>query len=151
MRKDCHYCFLLLSHSNLQPYLPGMASILIISGYSLHQYHSYASCNEHNCSHIHFIAFVDFGLETLTTARSLRQLDYFIEVDAAVLDIWTVVTFRSNNVNRLREIVYPCISDPDGEDGGQASSSLAVSTRWISTAKLLESDHVTLVQMEGGE
>ncbi|RWV91345.1 hypothetical protein GW17_00046373 [Ensete ventricosum] len=50
------------------------------------------------------------------------------------------------------EIVYPCISDPDGEDeGGQASSSLAISTRWISTAKLLQSDLVTLIQREGGE
>ncbi|RWW09037.1 hypothetical protein GW17_00027494 [Ensete ventricosum] len=36
------------------------------------------------------------------------------------------------------EIIYPCIPDPDGEDeGGQASSSLAVSTQWISIAKLL--------------
>ncbi|RWW06060.1 hypothetical protein GW17_00030638 [Ensete ventricosum] len=51
-----------------------------------------------------------------------------------------------------REIVYPYIPDPDGEDeGGQASSSLAVSTRWISTAKLLQSDLATLAQREGGE
>ncbi|RWW19649.1 hypothetical protein GW17_00016281 [Ensete ventricosum] len=51
-----------------------------------------------------------------------------------------------------REIVYPYISDPDGEDeGGQVSSSLAVSTRWISIAKLLLSDLVTLAQREGGE
>ncbi|RZS10822.1 hypothetical protein BHM03_00042093 [Ensete ventricosum] len=43
------------------------------------------------------------------------------------------------------EIVYPCIPDPDGEDeGGQASSSLAVSRRWISTAKLPQSDLATL-------
>ncbi|RRT36928.1 hypothetical protein B296_00026260 [Ensete ventricosum] len=43
------------------------------------------------------------------------------------------------------EIVYPCIPDPDGEDeGGQASSSLAVSTRWISAGKLLLSDLATL-------
>ncbi|RRT48080.1 hypothetical protein B296_00012190 [Ensete ventricosum] len=43
------------------------------------------------------------------------------------------------------EIVYPCIPDPDGEDeGSQASSSLAVSTRWISTEKLLQSDLATL-------
>ncbi|RWV77981.1 hypothetical protein GW17_00061120, partial [Ensete ventricosum] len=50
------------------------------------------------------------------------------------------------------EIVYPCIPYSDGEDeGGQASSSLAVSTRWISTAKLLQSDLATLAQMEGGE
>ncbi|RWV84884.1 hypothetical protein GW17_00053369 [Ensete ventricosum] len=50
------------------------------------------------------------------------------------------------------EIVYPCILDPDGEDeGGQASSSLAVSTRWISTAKLFQSDFVTLAQREGEE
>ncbi|RRT33957.1 hypothetical protein B296_00053260 [Ensete ventricosum] len=52
----------------------------------------------------------------------------------------------------LGEIVYPCISDPIGEDeGGQASSSLAVSTQWISAAKLLQSDLVTLTQREGGE
>ncbi|RWV80281.1 hypothetical protein GW17_00058476 [Ensete ventricosum] len=50
-----------------------------------------------------------------------------------------------------REIVYPCIPDPNGEDeGGQASSSLAVSTRWISVAKRL-SDLATLAQREGGE
>ncbi|RRT33238.1 hypothetical protein B296_00041411 [Ensete ventricosum] len=50
------------------------------------------------------------------------------------------------------EIVYPYIPNPDGEDeGGQASSSLAVSTRWISTAKLLQSDLATLAQREGGE
>ncbi|RWW61709.1 hypothetical protein BHE74_00031219 [Ensete ventricosum] len=50
------------------------------------------------------------------------------------------------------EIVYPCIPDPDGEDGGgQASSSLAVSTRWISAAKLLQSGLATLAQREGGE
>ncbi|RRT31255.1 hypothetical protein B296_00048803, partial [Ensete ventricosum] len=51
-----------------------------------------------------------------------------------------------------KEIVDPCIPDPDGEDeGGQASSSLAVSTGWISTAKLLISDLVTPTQREGGE
>ncbi|RWV92735.1 hypothetical protein GW17_00044863 [Ensete ventricosum] len=50
------------------------------------------------------------------------------------------------------EIVYPCIPDPDGEnEGGQASSSLAISTRWISAAKLLQSDLATLAQREGGE
>ncbi|RWV76795.1 hypothetical protein GW17_00062481, partial [Ensete ventricosum] len=50
------------------------------------------------------------------------------------------------------EIVYPRIPDPDGEDeGGQASSSLAVSTRWISVAKLLQYDLATLAQREGGE
>ncbi|RZR74885.1 hypothetical protein BHM03_00045515, partial [Ensete ventricosum] len=50
------------------------------------------------------------------------------------------------------EIVYPCIPDPDGEDeGDQVSSSLAVSTRWISAAKLLQSDLATLAQREGGE
>ncbi|RZS02366.1 hypothetical protein BHM03_00032417 [Ensete ventricosum] len=44
------------------------------------------------------------------------------------------------------EIVYPCIPNPDTEDeGGQASSSLTVSTQWISVAKLLQSDLVTLV------
>ncbi|RWW35636.1 hypothetical protein BHE74_00059408, partial [Ensete ventricosum] len=54
--------------------------------------------------------------------------------------------------NLSREIVYPCIPYPDGEDeGGQASSSLAVSTRWISTAKFLQSDLITLAQREGGE
>ncbi|RZS26148.1 hypothetical protein BHM03_00059453 [Ensete ventricosum] len=46
----------------------------------------------------------------------------------------------------LWEIVYPCIPDPDEEDeGGQASSSIAVSRRWISVAKLLQSDLATLV------
>ncbi|RZS00470.1 hypothetical protein BHM03_00030156, partial [Ensete ventricosum] len=50
------------------------------------------------------------------------------------------------------EIIYPCIPDSDGEDeGGQASSSLAVSTRWISTAKLLQYDLATLAQREGRE
>ncbi|RZS23182.1 hypothetical protein BHM03_00056053, partial [Ensete ventricosum] len=50
------------------------------------------------------------------------------------------------------EIVYPCIPDPDGEvEGGQASSSITVSTRWISAAELLQSDIVTLAQREGGE
>ncbi|RZS02602.1 hypothetical protein BHM03_00032666 [Ensete ventricosum] len=50
------------------------------------------------------------------------------------------------------EIVYPCIPDPDGEDeGGQASSSLAVSTRWIFAAKLLQSDLATLAQRERGQ
>ncbi|RZR75281.1 hypothetical protein BHM03_00053626 [Ensete ventricosum] len=52
----------------------------------------------------------------------------------------------------VQEIVYPSIPDPDGEDeGGQASSSLAISTRWISAVKLLKSDLTTLVQREGGE
>ncbi|RWV77376.1 hypothetical protein GW17_00061808 [Ensete ventricosum] len=51
----------------------------------------------------------------------------------------------------LQEIVYPCIPDLDGEDeGGQASSSLAVSRRWISIAKLLQSDLVTLAKREEG-
>ncbi|RWV77951.1 hypothetical protein GW17_00061152 [Ensete ventricosum] len=50
------------------------------------------------------------------------------------------------------EIVYPCIPNPDGEDErGQASSSLAVSTQWILTAKLLQSDLATLTQREGEE
>ncbi|RWW03078.1 hypothetical protein GW17_00033788 [Ensete ventricosum] len=50
------------------------------------------------------------------------------------------------------EIVYPCIPYPDRVDeGGQASSSLAVSTRRISAAKLLQSDLATLAQREGGE
>ncbi|RWV87854.1 hypothetical protein GW17_00050113 [Ensete ventricosum] len=50
------------------------------------------------------------------------------------------------------EIVYPCIPDPNGEDeGGQVSSSLAVSTRWITSAKLLQSGLVTLAPYEGGE
>ncbi|RWV80039.1 hypothetical protein GW17_00058741 [Ensete ventricosum] len=53
---------------------------------------------------------------------------------------------------RSREIVYPYIPDPDGEDeGGQASSSLAVSTRWISIAKLFQSGLATLAQRDGGE
>ncbi|RZS20340.1 hypothetical protein BHM03_00052837 [Ensete ventricosum] len=50
------------------------------------------------------------------------------------------------------EIVYPCIPYPNGEDeGGQASSSLAESTRWISIAKLFQSGFATLAQREGGE
>ncbi|RRT31364.1 hypothetical protein B296_00057831 [Ensete ventricosum] len=50
------------------------------------------------------------------------------------------------------EIVNPYIPDPDGEDeGDQASTSLAISTRWISVAKLLQSDLATLAQREGGE
>ncbi|RRT50248.1 hypothetical protein B296_00029744 [Ensete ventricosum] len=60
--------------------------------------------------------------------------------------------------NLSGEIVYPCIPDPDGEDeGGQASSSLAVSTRWISAAKLLTSGLATLalvgsrLRTKGGE
>ncbi|RWV78666.1 hypothetical protein GW17_00060325, partial [Ensete ventricosum] len=45
------------------------------------------------------------------------------------------------------EIVYLCIPDSDGEnEGGQASSSLAISTRWISVAKFLQYDLATLVQ-----
>ncbi|RZS04241.1 hypothetical protein BHM03_00034548, partial [Ensete ventricosum] len=50
-----------------------------------------------------------------------------------------------------REIVYPCIPDPDREDEGGQASSLVVSTRWISVAKLLQSDLATLAQREGGE
>ncbi|RWV87785.1 hypothetical protein GW17_00050187 [Ensete ventricosum] len=51
-----------------------------------------------------------------------------------------------------KEIVYPCILDLDGEDErGQTSSSLAVSIRWISIAKLLQSDLATLAWREGGE
>ncbi|RRT31444.1 hypothetical protein B296_00054399, partial [Ensete ventricosum] len=54
--------------------------------------------------------------------------------------------------NLNEEIVYPYIPDPDGEDeGGQASSSLAVSTRSISVVKVLQSDLATLTQWEGGE
>ncbi|RRT64646.1 hypothetical protein B296_00006033, partial [Ensete ventricosum] len=50
------------------------------------------------------------------------------------------------------ETVYPCNPDSDGEDeGGQVSSSLAVSTRWISAAKFLQSDLATLASREGGE
>ncbi|RWV80096.1 hypothetical protein GW17_00058681 [Ensete ventricosum] len=58
-----------------------------------------------------------------------------------------VPTFAANRCNKRveQEIVYPRIPDPDGEDEGvQASSSLAVSTRWISAAKLLQSDLATL-------
>ncbi|RWW62985.1 hypothetical protein BHE74_00029866, partial [Ensete ventricosum] len=48
--------------------------------------------------------------------------------------------------------LYLLQTHPDGEDeGGQASSSLAVSTRWISAAKLLQSNLATLTQREGGE
>ncbi|RWW07506.1 hypothetical protein GW17_00029112 [Ensete ventricosum] len=59
---------------------------------------------------------------------------------------------RPLQAQRGQEIVYSYIPDPDGEDdGGQASSSLAVSTRWISAAKLLQSDLATLAQRERGE
>ncbi|RWW13711.1 hypothetical protein GW17_00022563 [Ensete ventricosum] len=67
------------------------------------------------------------------------------------------VSLRESRVDtfdfaRTPEIVYPCIPDSDREDeGGQASSSLAVSTRWISAAKLLQSDLTTLAQREGVE
>ncbi|RWW74584.1 hypothetical protein BHE74_00017474 [Ensete ventricosum] len=47
--------------------------------------------------------------------------------------IWVLSAVDTSMTDR--EIVYPCILDPD--EGGQASSSLAVSTRWISIAKLL--------------
>ncbi|RWV95313.1 hypothetical protein GW17_00042068 [Ensete ventricosum] len=51
-----------------------------------------------------------------------------------------------------RRSYIPVFSDPDGEDeGGPASSSLAVSTRWISAAKLLQYDLATLAQRKGGE
>ncbi|RWV91838.1 hypothetical protein GW17_00045838 [Ensete ventricosum] len=41
---------------------------------------------------------------------------------------------------------------PDGEDeGGQVSSSLAISIRWIYAVKLPRSDLATLAQREGGE
>ncbi|RWW06866.1 hypothetical protein GW17_00029778 [Ensete ventricosum] len=49
------------------------------------------------------------------------------------------------------EIVYRCIPDPDGEGEGGQVSSLAVSTRWIFAAKLLQFDLTTLAQREGGE
>ncbi|RWV84295.1 hypothetical protein GW17_00053999 [Ensete ventricosum] len=53
---------------------------------------------------------------------------------------------------RAEEIVYPYIPDPNGKDeGGQAPSSLAVSMRWISVVKLLQSDLATLAQRERGE
>ncbi|RZS27889.1 hypothetical protein BHM03_00061422 [Ensete ventricosum] len=59
---------------------------------------------------------------------------------------------RIGKLTRSTDIVYPCIPDLDGEDeGGQLSFSLAVSTRWISTAKLLQSNLTTLTQREGRE
>ncbi|RZS05163.1 hypothetical protein BHM03_00035646 [Ensete ventricosum] len=62
-----------------------------------------------------------------------------------------MVEFLRKNYDLFAEIVYPCIPYPNGEDeGGQASSSLAVSTRWISVVKLLQSDIATLAQREGG-
>ncbi|RWV77037.1 hypothetical protein GW17_00062194 [Ensete ventricosum] len=60
--------------------------------------------------------------------------------------------FPAIRVSTVMEIVYPCIPDPNGEDeGGQPSSSLVVSTRWISIAKLLQYDLATLAQRERGE
>ncbi|RWW40198.1 hypothetical protein BHE74_00054405 [Ensete ventricosum] len=59
-----------------------------------------------------------------------------------------LITFAA----KTQEIVYPCILDPDREDeGGQVSSFQAVSTRWISVVKLLQSDLATLAQWKGGE
>ncbi|RWV93781.1 hypothetical protein GW17_00043736 [Ensete ventricosum] len=63
-----------------------------------------------------------------------------------------LIAFAAKKCSKNAEIVYPCIPNLDGEDeGGQASSSLAVSTRWISAVKLLKSDLATLAQREGGE
>ncbi|RZR74525.1 hypothetical protein BHM03_00037908 [Ensete ventricosum] len=62
--------------------------------------------------------------------------------------LWSILLLE----NLSREIIYPCIPYLDGEDeGGQTTSSLAVSTRWISAARLLQSDLATLAQREGGE
>ncbi|RWV86989.1 hypothetical protein GW17_00051059 [Ensete ventricosum] len=56
----------------------------------------------------------------------------------------------SGTIGSSTHMAYP-YGDLDGEDeGGQASSSLAVSKRWISAAKLLQSDLATLAQREGG-
>ncbi|RRT42968.1 hypothetical protein B296_00043405 [Ensete ventricosum] len=47
---------------------------------------------------------------------------------------------------RMSEATGLC-GTPEGEDeGGQASSSLAISTRWISTAELLQSNLATLAR-----
>ncbi|RRT50688.1 hypothetical protein B296_00048028 [Ensete ventricosum] len=63
---------------------------------------------------------------------------------------WPRIHLLAVFATKTQEIVYPCIPDPDGEDeGGQASSSLAVSKRWISAAKLLQFDLVTPTQREG--
>ncbi|RRT32832.1 hypothetical protein B296_00019894 [Ensete ventricosum] len=50
-----------------------------------------------------------------------------------------------------REIIYPCIPDPEGEDEGGQASSLTVSIRWIFVARLLQSKLTTLAQKGGGE
>ncbi|RWV85908.1 hypothetical protein GW17_00052252 [Ensete ventricosum] len=76
----------------------------------------------------------------------LEAIPYLVAIGVAMSDDVIVLG------NLSGEIVYPCILDPDGEDeGGQASSSLAISTRWISAVKLLPSDLTTLAQREGGE
>ncbi|RZS27415.1 hypothetical protein BHM03_00060865 [Ensete ventricosum] len=76
----------------------------------------------------------------------LEAIPYLVAIGVAMSDDVIVLG------NLSGEIVYPCILDPDGEDeGGQASSSLAISTRWISAVKLLPSDLATLAQREGGE
>ncbi|RZS03052.1 hypothetical protein BHM03_00033174 [Ensete ventricosum] len=73
-------------------------------------------------------------------------------VPSDLSDTFDEVLANSRRAPTASEIVYPCIPDLDGEDeGGQASSSLAVSTRWISAVKLLQSDLATLAQREGGE
>ncbi|RWW50878.1 hypothetical protein BHE74_00042826, partial [Ensete ventricosum] len=102
----------------------------------------------------------DFGLSIDALKAELRFPVH--PVIEACLDGWQIspshmapnswrylVAFLGDVMGRILEIV--CIPDPNGEyEEGQASS-LAVSTRWISAAKLLQSDLVTLAQRVGGE
>ncbi|RWV93804.1 hypothetical protein GW17_00043711 [Ensete ventricosum] len=53
--------------------------------------------------------------------------------------------------HHMRRSYIPVFPDPYEEDKGGQASSLVVSTRWISAAKLLQSDLATLAQREGGE
>ncbi|RZS24609.1 hypothetical protein BHM03_00057700, partial [Ensete ventricosum] len=87
-----------------------------------------------------------------TTAATLRRrLRYTPSARAAAPTIGTAapagaVALASGSPSG-QEIVYLCIPDPDGKDEGrQTSSSLAVSNRWISAAKLLQSDLATLTR-----
>ncbi|RRT36859.1 hypothetical protein B296_00042509 [Ensete ventricosum] len=65
---------------------------------------------------------------------------------------WEFVGSSPKEIGSSPGVHWQDNGNSDGEDeGGQASSSLAISTRWISIAKLLQSDLTTLAEREGGE
>ncbi|RRT50929.1 hypothetical protein B296_00000486 [Ensete ventricosum] len=80
------------------------------------------------------------------TSRAERYFRFYRTADATRVEIVAIHL----EGDAIQEIVYPCIPYPDGEEGGQASSSLVIPIRLISTVKLL-SDLATLAQREGGE